>query len=181
VLSVGRAAEAKGQPLLIEAMAELRQRGVEARLTVVGDGPLLGELRAQVRREGLEDRVTLTGAVGQDRIRDYYERADVFALSSFAEGLPTVLVEALAMEVPVVTTWVMGVPELVEDGVSGLLVPPGRADALANALERLLAESPQRRAGMGQAGRRKVGGEFALDRSARELCDLFEASAQPSS
>ena len=103
------------------------------------------------------------GAVGHDEVGELYERADVFCLPSFAEGVPTVLMEAMAMELPVVATDIMGVPELVEHGHSGLLVPPARADLLAQALIRVL-EDAQMREHMGQEGRRRV--ESSYERGA---------------
>jgi glycosyltransferase involved in cell wall biosynthesis len=177
ILTVGRVVPVKGQSLLVEALAELRRRGVGARLAIVGEGDGLPELRAVAERLGVADRVELAGAVGQDDIRERYARADVFALPSFAEGLPVVLMEAMATGLPVVASRITGVPELVQDGVSGLLVAPGRADELADALERLLGEPRQRRLEMGRAGRAKVVAEFDEDRSAQELLALFESIA----
>jgi colanic acid/amylovoran biosynthesis glycosyltransferase len=130
ILTVGRVVPLKGNVTLIRALAALAERGIEARLTVVGDGPQLPELRELASRLGVADRVELTGAVGQDEIRGFYERADVFALASFAEGLPVVLVEAMATGLPVVASQITGVPELVEDAVSGALAAPGDVRAL---------------------------------------------------
>ncbi len=155
VLCVGRLVPDKGQALLVEAVDELRRRGEAVELELVGDGPQRGELEALVRGRGLQDAVSLAGALGQDRMRERLAAADVFCLPSFAEGVPVVLMEAMAVERPVVTTRIMGVAELVEHGVSGLLVPPGRVDALADALAELAAD-PARRAAMGAAGRRRV-------------------------
>jgi glycosyltransferase involved in cell wall biosynthesis len=174
ILTVGRVVPVKGQALLVEAVAELARRGVDVRLTVVGDGPQIDELRARARRLGVAERIAFAGAVGQDRIRDYYERADVFALPSFAEGLPVVLVEAMATGLPVVASRITGIPEVVEEGVSGLLVVPGRADDLTRALELIAAEAPERRAAMGRAGRERVAAEFDIERTAVELRELFQ-------
>lgn len=173
ILTVGRVVPVKGQSLLVEALPELARRGVDARLTIVGDGPQLPELRELARRLGVEERVSFAGAVGQDEIRRHYERADVFALPSFAEGLPVVLIEAMATGLPVVASRITGVPELVEEGVSGELVIPGRADELADALERVLSAPAERRAEMGRAGRERVVAEFDIERTARELMDVF--------
>jgi glycosyltransferase involved in cell wall biosynthesis len=174
ILTVGRVVPVKGQALLVEAVAELARRGVDVRLTVVGDGPQLDDLRTRAERLGVGDRVAFAGAVGQDRIRDYYARADVFALPSFAEGLPVVLVEAMATGLPVVASRITGIPELVDEGVSGLLVVPGRGDDLTRALERLAAAAPEQRAAMGRAGRDRVAAEFDIQRTAAELRALFE-------
>src|SRR5207344_2299739 len=97
---------------------------------IVGDGPARGEFEGVARRLRVSEHVGFLGAVGQDDIRRLYGRADIFCLPSFAEGIPVVAMEAMAMELPVVTTRIMGIPELVTDGTDGLLVPPGRVAAL---------------------------------------------------
>lgn len=172
VLTVGRVDPVKGQPLLVEAMAELRRRGVDARLTIVGGGDGLADLQALAAGLGVTDAVHFAGAVGQDEIRAYYARADAFALPSFAEGLPVVLIEAMASGLAVVASRITGIPELVEDGVSGLLVTPSRGDELAEALAELAAD-PARREAMGRAGREKVVAEFDIERTASELAAVF--------
>ncbi len=172
ILNVGRLDPVKGQSVLIEAIAELRERGVEVACTIVGGGAEQEALERQVEALGLGEHVELAGPVGQDRICDFYERADVFCLPSFRESLPVVLMEALAMEVPVVATRIMGIPELVGDGESGLLVAPGRADELADALAQL-AGDPARRRALGAAGRRVVERDYSLSRLARELAERF--------
>ncbi len=172
ILNVARLAEVKGQLVLLDAIAELRSAGLDVRATIVGDGPQRDALRERVGRLGLDDAVDLPGAVGQDRLRSYYDAADLFCAPSFAEGVPVVLMEAMATGLPVVATRIMGVPELVDDGVSGRLVPPGRADALATAISELAGDRSRREA-MGRAGRDKVVGEFDIDRSAASLAKLF--------
>jgi colanic acid/amylovoran biosynthesis glycosyltransferase len=155
VLSIGRLVPDKGQALLVDAVAALVRRGLDVELRVAGDGPDREALARRVRETGLDDRVTLLGAVSQDEVPRLYAWADVFCLPSFAEGKPVVIMEALAMGLPVVSTRVMGIPELVEDGVSGRLVAPGRSDELADALGELLVE-PALRARMGSAGREHI-------------------------
>jgi glycosyltransferase involved in cell wall biosynthesis len=163
----------KGQALLLEAVAELVRRGVDARLTVVGDGPQLAELRALADRLGVAASVEFTGAVGQEEIVSYYERADVFAMGSFAEGVPVVLMEAMATGLPVVATRIAGIPELVVDAESGYLVAPGRVDELVAALERVISAQPDQRDAMGRAGRAKVEAEFAVEPVTHELLEVF--------
>jgi colanic acid/amylovoran biosynthesis glycosyltransferase len=175
LLCVGRLVHLKGHSLLIEALGELSRRGTRAVLTFVGDGPKRIELEELALDLGVADRVRFVGAVGQDAIRDIYGSADVFCLPSLAEGLPVVLMEAMAFEVPVVSTRIMGIPELVDDGRSGLLVTPSRLDELTDALERLITD-PALRARLGRAGREKVQAEFDIDRSARRLRDIFAAA-----
>ena len=172
VVTVGRLVPIKGHTVLIEAMRELRRRGVRAHATIVGGGPRLQALQRIADRLGVDDVVTFTGALGHDEVLERYEHSDCFCLPSFGEGIPVVLMEAMAMELPVVASRIMGIPELVEDGVEGLLVTPGRSDLVADAIERL-AKDPDVRHQMGQAGRRKVLEEFDLDTSARRLHELF--------
>jgi glycosyltransferase involved in cell wall biosynthesis len=155
VLTVGRLAGVKGQAVLLDAVAEAAGRGVAVELTIAGDGPERARLERQAADLGIADRVAFLGPVGHDDVGELYAAADAFCTSSFAEGLPTVLMEAMATGLPVVATAIMGIPELVEDGVTGLLVPPARSDLLAEALERL-ATRPEERVEMGRAGRRKV-------------------------
>jgi len=168
LLCVGRLVAVKGHVVLLDALAELRARGVPLRATLVGDGPERAALTAHAVRLGLGHAVAFAGAVGQDAIRAHYARADVVCMPSFAEGLPVVLMEAMAMAIPVVATWIAGVPELVRDGHSGLLVAPGRPDELAGAIERL-ARDPELRRRLGRAGRERVLEEFDVGRSVRVL------------
>jgi glycosyltransferase involved in cell wall biosynthesis len=173
VLTVGRTLPVKGHQLLVDAIGKLRRDGVDVRLTIVGDGPLLEDLRGRARSAGVEDRVLFAGAVGQDRVREFYERADVFALPSFAEGLPVVLVEAMAMGLPVVASRITGIPELVQEGVSGFLFVPGRVDELADALARMESASGDERVAMGRAGRQRVEQEFDVEVTVASLRQIF--------
>ncbi len=172
LLCVGRLISLKGQALLLDATAELLARGLDVRLTMVGDGPKRDELLSRCEALGLTERVEWTGAVGQDEIPAHYAAADIFCLPSFAEGVPTVLMEAMLTETPVVSTRIAGVAELVEDGTSGVLVPPGRTDLLVEAIEGLAAD-PAKRRDLGAAGRAKVEAEFDTTRSVRRLAELF--------
>jgi colanic acid/amylovoran biosynthesis glycosyltransferase len=172
LLAVGRLTQNKGQAVLLEALAELRARNVDARLTIVGDGPKREELEGLARRLGLAEAVHFAGALGQDRVTDLYEAADIFVHASFAEGLPVVLMEAMAHRLPVVATNVMGTGELVRSGESGVLVPPGRPDELARAIEVLAGDSDARRR-LAEAGRRTVEADFDIHASAERMRDLF--------
>lgn len=177
VLCVGRLVELKGQALLIDAVAELVRSGLDVRLTLVGDGPMRERLENRARERGIESRVSLLGAVGQDRIADVYATADVFCLPSMAEGVPVSLMEAMAMELPVVTTRIMGIPELVDDGKAGMLIAPGRQGELVDALRGLLTDS-ELRARLGRAGRVKVLAEFDAGRSAEHLRNIFASALE---
>jgi colanic acid/amylovoran biosynthesis glycosyltransferase len=172
VLCVGRLVPEKGQSVLLHAFARLADRGVDAELELVGYGPAENDLKRLAERLGLANRVIFAGAVGQDAIGAHYEAASVFCLPSFWEGIPVVLMEALACRRPVIATAVAGVRELVREGKTGLLVSPGREDELADALERLL-EDPALRRRMGEAGRRYVADCYNIDSSAESLARLF--------
>ena len=171
ILYVGTLIERKGQPVLLEAFSRLVEGGVGAHLTLVGQGPQREELERMAEELGVADRVTFAGGLDHDRVRGELGRADVFCLPSFAEGLPVVLVEAMASGLPVVSTRIAGIPELVEDGEHGFVVRPGRADEMADALARLAAD-PELRRRMGESGRAKVEREHDRARNGRELAAL---------
>jgi glycosyltransferase involved in cell wall biosynthesis len=120
--------------------------------------------------------VTFAGLVDQDEIQAYYNDADAFVLPSFAEGVPVVLMEAMAKGLPVITTRIMGIPELVEHEVSGLLVPPGRVDCLVDAITRLAGDGSLRQT-LGRQGRDRVCGDFDVRQSGRQLASLFQGLA----
>jgi glycosyltransferase involved in cell wall biosynthesis len=174
LLTVARLAPDKGLRLLLEAVARAVGEKLDVRLEIVGDGPDRAALEARAADLGLGARVRFAGAVGRDRIQERYLAADAFCLSSFAEGVPVVLMEAMALERPVIAPRVMGIPELVEDGVSGWLVAPGSVDALAAAIGRLAETDPAARASLGAAGRERVRERYELADSARRLEALFE-------
>jgi glycosyltransferase involved in cell wall biosynthesis len=174
VLCVCRLVPEKGLDVLVRAIASIVRSGAEVRLVIVGSGPLEDALRRSVQQLGLEGRVSFEGAVGQDDMASYYANADVFCLPSFAEGVPVVLMEAMATGRPVVATRITGIPELIEDGVSGLLVAPGSLEQLVGALERLAA-SHELREQMGLAGRQKVEEEFDARRCATQVAAIFRS------
>jgi len=172
VLCIGRLVAEKGQAVLIEAAAALAEQGQAVALTFAGEGPQRRELEGLAEELGVAASVCFKGAVGQEELHSLYEAASVFCLPSFSEGVPVVLMEAMAMELPVISTTITGVPELIEHGRSGLLVPPGRPDRLAEALRRLFADGSLRRE-LAAAGREKVIGEFDAEASAARLHALF--------
>lgn len=169
--AVGRLAPEKGFDILIRAVAALRHRHQDVWLMIVGDGgerPHLEQLAAEV---GLSDRVTFAG--WQTDVRSHFEAMDVFVLSSYREGLPNVVLEAMALEVPVVATRVNGVPRVVQDGKNGLLVDPGDPVGLAAALAALLTD-PDRRAAYRAAGRRTVESHFSFARRMDRLAAAYD-------
>lgn len=145
VLAVGRLSPEKGFDVLIEALAYLKRQGVPQYLTLIGDGPLRSSLEDAAKHFAVFDLIEFAGELPPAEVRARLERADLFCLPSFSEGLPISIMEAMAIGVPVVTTWIAGIPELAEDGVTALTVPPARADALADALRRLADDEPLRK------------------------------------
>lgn len=176
LLFVGRLAAVKGVPMLLEALRDLSGDHPALHLTLVGDGPERAALERRAREMGLTSRITFAGYRSQAEVAALLREATALVLPSFAEGVPVVLMEAMAARVPVVATRIAGVPELVEDGVSGLLVPPGDAHALRIALGRCLYDANLCRA-MGDAGRLRVTAEFASDTEAAWLATLFQGYA----
>ena len=126
ILCVGRLVPSKGQHVLLAAMKLLLSRGRAVRLRLVGDGPDRGSLERAAKQAGMADQVIFEGAVNQDRIRGLFGKADIFALASFAEGIPVVLMEAMAMEIPCVSTCITGIPELIRDSIDGFAGAPLR-------------------------------------------------------
>ncbi|HEX8645847.1 MAG TPA: glycosyltransferase [Thermoleophilaceae bacterium] len=176
VLSLGRLVPQKGQAVLVGAIAHLRAQGRDVRCVIAGAGPLEDDLRALCEELGVADLVELPGAVPPADVPSLLERASVFCLPSFAEGLPVVLMEAMASGLPVVASRVMGIPELVEDGSTGLLVPPGREVELAAALIRVLDDA-ELAARLVRAGREKVRCDHDGDAAAAALARRLRRSA----
>jgi len=179
ILSVARLAEKKGLSDLILAADVLRQRGRRFQVEIVGDGPLRPVLEAQVSRLGLNDRVRLLGALPHEKLCRAYQRVCVFALPCMVtadgdrDGIPNVLLEAMASGVPIASTTVSGIPELINSEVEGLLVPPNSPTKLADALDKLLT-SPELRDQLALAARAKIETCFSIERSSAQLLSLFQ-------
>lgn len=174
LLSVGRLAPAKGQLVMVQACAHLKAQGAEFHLTVVGDGPDRQRLQQAVQDARLSDCVTFTGALNTAEVHRQLQQADAFVLPSLAEGIPVVLMEAMASGVPCVTTPVNGIPELVRHDVNGLLATPGDVDALSTQLGRMVADQALR-ARLGQAARQMVCEHYDTHRNVDGLSHLFSA------
>jgi glycosyltransferase involved in cell wall biosynthesis len=171
IVSVGRLAPMKGFDVLIDAAAELVRRGKRVHVTLIGDGPERRRLEERARRHLPDGVLTIAGALNAEQVTRSLESADLFCLPSFAEGVPVVLMEAMAARLPVVATAVMGVPELVQ-GDAGILVPPGRADALADALNSFVDDRGLRTKA-GEAGRAVVVEHFDVRDAAAALLGHF--------
>jgi colanic acid/amylovoran biosynthesis glycosyltransferase len=170
VLCVGRLVASKGQLILLRACDLLLRRGYSFRVRLVGTGPDCKHLQAFAVQKNIP--VLFEGAKSNYEIRRLLDRADVFALASFAEGVPVALMEAMAMEVPCVSTCVAGIPELIRDGLDGLLVPASSVEAMASALGWLL-DDPLLRRKLGAAGRRRVEEDYNLSQNVHSLADMF--------
>jgi colanic acid/amylovoran biosynthesis glycosyltransferase len=173
LVNVGRLAEQKGQLLLVEAAARLREKGLDFELVLVGDGPLRDELERMIDRNDLDGYVRITGFQSSEVVREEVEAARALVLPSFAEGLPMVLMEAMALGRPVISTWIAGIPELVEPGRSGWLVPPGSIEPLVEAMAEALTADRETLERMGRAGAARVAELHDLDAEVRKLAALF--------
>lgn len=175
IVCVGRLVPEKGQSLLIEAVAEMNRLGIPGMLTLAGDGPQRVRLEKQARGAGLAGHVNFVGTIAHDRVPALLRENDVFCLPSFAEGIPVVLMEAMACGLPTISTNVAGIPELIRHRESGLLVEPGRVDLLVDALAALAAD-PDLRTALGGRGRERVASEFEASRCARDVAAVLEAA-----
>ena len=177
ILSVSRLVEKKGTDVQLAALARL-PAGLHWRLVHVGGGPLKHRLQKQARSLGIDERITWRGALAHDELLAEYRKADLFALAcriardGDRDGLPNVLAEAQSQGLACVATRVSGIPELIEDGVTGLLVAPESAPELSHALATLIAD-PSRRRALGEAGRLRVGERFGLESNIARLAQRF--------
>lgn len=178
-LGVGRLVPKKGFDVLVEACAILKRRGFDFETVIVGEhGEQELDLRKQIKALGLKDNIRFTGPLEQSRLYVEYQNADIFCLpcrvleNGDRDGLPNVLMEAMACGLPVITTPVSGIPEIIEDGRNGTLVPPNDAHALADAIQRISSDRMLAR-NLGRAGRMTVLERFDGDRTALELAALF--------
>jgi colanic acid/amylovoran biosynthesis glycosyltransferase len=172
IVCVARLAPVKGQHVLIAAVQQLAKSGRRFRLRLAGDGPAGPELQQDVQNRGLSEYVAFEGNLNQDQLRELYRESDALVLPSFAEGLPVVLMEAMAMEIPCIASWVNGIPEIITHAVDGLLVPPADADALAGAMARLMDDADLRQS-LGERGRVKVQEKYDLERNVSGLAAVF--------
>lgn len=176
LVCVGRLCEQKGQLLLLEAAKRLVDAGSKFELVLAGDGEMRGELERTIERFQLKSVVRITGWITSDQVREQILESRALILPSFAEGLPVVLMEAMALRRPVISTFVAGIPELVEPGEHGWLVPAGDVEHLAAAMRDCLACSAEQIASMGQKARDKVTKFHDIDREAQHLAELFVSS-----
>ena len=172
ILTAGRLAAAKGIEVLIGAMEKLARERKNVRLRIAGDGEERERLENEVARRGLGESVRFEGWCTADRLRALFAESDVFALASFNEGIPVVLMEAMAMEIASVATRITGIPELIRDEVDGLLLTPGSEEELARAIARLMDDSDLRLR-LGKSGRQRVLEHYDLNRNVETLAAAF--------
>jgi colanic acid/amylovoran biosynthesis glycosyltransferase len=172
VMALGRLSAEKGFAVLVDAVAALRKDGVPVKLTLVGDGPLRAELEAQVNRLGITDAVRFAGELVSDDVARELRSSDIFCLPSFSEGLPVSIMEAMAVGVPVVTTWISGIPELAVNDDTALTVAPARADSLATAIKRLAGDHALC-CRLSQAARGRVEAQHDASKTGGEMAQLL--------
>ena len=177
LVCVGRLCEQKGQLLLLEAARLLAAQAVAFEIVLAGDGEMRGQIEALIARHGLQSKVRITGWISSDQVRTEILAARALVLPSFAEGLPVVIMEAMALRRPVLTTYVAGIPELVRQGENGWLFPAGEVEALAAAMADCLAQPVEVLQLMGEAAWQRVVERHDIDTEAARLADLFKAQA----
>lgn len=173
LVCVGRICEQKGQLLLVDAANILAQRGIDFELVLGGDGEMRAEVEAQIEQYGLTDKVRITGWISSDQVRAEILNSKALVLPSFAEGLPVVIMEAMALRRPVISTYIAAIPELVITGENGFLFPAGDVDALADTLEKFLALPNEQLSKMGDLAYQRVLERHSAHTEAEKLAKLF--------
>jgi len=178
-LAIGRLSEEKGHACLVDAFAEVLATGVSARLVLAGDGPLRATLQRRCQELGIEEHVHITGWVSGEQVQALLKASTALVLPSFAEGLPVVLMEAMAMGRPVVASWVAGIPELVKQDHNGWLVPPADVRALARAMLDCASAGADRLEDMGRAGKAAVSQWHDSQIESQRLATLLRQAHAP--
>jgi glycosyltransferase involved in cell wall biosynthesis len=178
VVCVGRICEQKGQLLLVNAAHTLAKKGLKFEIVLAGDGPMRAEVESLIIKYGLQSHIKITGWISSEQVREQLLSSRALVLPSFAEGLPVVIMESLALKRPVLTTYVAGIPELVRHGEAGWLFPAGDVEALTNVLEEFLATPLLQLQQMGEIGHQRVLERHAIDSEAAKLNLLFQKAIQ---
>jgi colanic acid/amylovoran biosynthesis glycosyltransferase len=176
IVCVGRLCAAKGQRLLLEVAGRLVASGVPVQLVLAGDGPMRTELEQRIVQLGLSAHVRITGWISAQKVRDEILAARALVLPSFAEGLPVVIMEAMALRRPVLSTYIAGIPELVRSGENGWLIPAGSVEAMEQAVRECLAMPVEALQEMGDSGFERVTSRHNIDLEASKLAALFRAA-----
>lgn len=177
LVCIGRISEQKGHLLLVEAAARLKRQGMDFEIALVGDGPMRGEIEQLSAKLGVAENVKVLGWMDSDQVKQQILASRAMVLPSFAEGLPVVIMEALALGRPVISTYIAGIPELVEPGRNGWLVPAGSVDDLVEAMREALEAPVEKLQAMGRHGARRVAERHCLATEAAKLAELFAAAA----
>lgn len=172
IVVLGRLSPEKGHGILIEAVEKLAREDIAVEVDIIGDGPFLDAIRNEEAVLGVENRIRHLGELLPDEVSRRLADADIFCMPSFSEGLPISIMEAMAVGVPVVSTWISGIPELALDGVTAVTVPPGNSDALAAAIKRLMADQASCDR-LVVAAREAVERKHSREANAQELARLF--------
>ena len=178
LVCVGRLCEQKGQLLLVEAAQRLAGRGVDFELVLVGDGEMRAEIETLIIAYKLQTRVRITGRISSEQLYEEILAARALVLPSFAEGLPMVIMEAMALKRPIISTFVAGIPELVRPGEHGWLVAAGDVDALADAMQACLDAPVEMLASMGECAHKRVLERHSVDTQAAQLSKLFQEAIE---
>jgi colanic acid/amylovoran biosynthesis glycosyltransferase len=178
LVCVGRLCEQKGQLILLEAAQRLQQKGIPFQLILAGDGEMRPEIERQIDQRNLRQQVQITGWISSAQVRDELLKSKAMVLPSFGEGLPVVIMEAMALKRPVISTYIAGIPELVEHGVNGYLCPAGDVEKLAELMETCLLATPDALARMGQQAQIAVLQQHNMATEADKLASLFSEFTQ---
>jgi colanic acid/amylovoran biosynthesis glycosyltransferase len=173
LVNIGRIVEQKGQVILVKAVARLVEEGFDVKLAIIGDGPMRGNIEALIDQLGLRDHVRVTGYLSNQGVREELLASRALVLPSFAEGLPGVMFESLALGRPVISTYIAAHPELIEPGVNGWLVPAGAVEPLVEAMAEVLTANPADLERMGRAGAAAVAEKHDACTQAKKLAELF--------
>ena len=179
LLCVGRLSAEKGQMLVVRAARILVDRGVDFQVVLAGDGPLRSLIEDEIKMLGLETVIEVIGWVDNQRVRALLQECRALVVASFAEGLPVVIMEAFALNRPVISTYIAGIPELVEKDVSGWLIPAGDVELLADAMQAAVTASAQLLMEMAEHGRKRTFERHLTRVEARKLKELFESTSAP--
>jgi colanic acid/amylovoran biosynthesis glycosyltransferase len=179
LVCVGRLCEAKGQLLLIEAVARLSSKQVRFELVLAGDGPMRQEIEALIDHYRLAGQVRITGWISSNEVRNEILAARALVLPSFTEGLPVVIMEAMALRRPVLSTYIAGIPELIRPGVDGWLFPAGSIEELESAMQDCLAKTNEDLRRMGNSAHQRVIERHSIDVEATKLSGLFRGIGGP--
>jgi colanic acid/amylovoran biosynthesis glycosyltransferase len=173
LLCIGRLCEQKGQLLLLDAMKQLHDEGVNCKLILAGDGPMRNDVENRIAAYQLNNVVEITGWISSEQVKSLLIESRGMVLPSFAEGLPVVIMEALALRRPIISTYVAGIPELIQHGKNGWLVPPGDVSSLKTAMQELLNTSDADLEAMGEHGFNAVLAQHDIEKEAAKLAALF--------